>query len=156
MARWILLLLTAAMFINTGTRAEERRREEHRRKDGDKKDGDKKDGDAKDANTLEGTLSSKGDNWIEVKQDNSDKVAKFIPQWVGGNDGGFNKETLEKIGKLKVGSRVRVVYKQDEHLRVIDVKTIDGDKKEGGDHKDGDKKEGDKKDGDKKEGGDRK
>src|SRR5690349_14661384 len=89
MARWILLLLTAAMFINTGTRAEERRREEHRRrdgdrkdgdkKDGDKKDGDKKDGEAKDANTLEGTLNSKGENWIEVKQDNSDKVAKFIP-----------------------------------------------------------------------------
>jgi hypothetical protein len=169
----LFVTLFAVMLFAFGTSAEERprrdgerregerrdgdRRDGERRRDGEKRDGDRKDGDkkdvAKEGQTVEGTLSAKGENWIEVKADNSEKTAKFIPQWIGGTPdkgGGFDKEVLEKIGKLKVGSRVLVHWKQDEHLRVINVKAIDGgERKEGdGERKDGEHKERERKDGD--------
>jgi len=154
--RVILLLLTAALLLVFDTSAEERKHEGERqhnerrekrdgdRKDGDRKEGEKKEGD-KEGGVVDGTLTAKGEKWIEVKGDKSEKGLKLIPQWIGGmpdKGGGLDKEVLEKIGKLKVGSRVRVHWKQDEHLRVLDVKAIDGgEKKEGGEMRDGERRE---------------
>ncbi|HYF52045.1 MAG TPA: hypothetical protein VEJ63_21730 [Planctomycetota bacterium] len=169
----LLVTLAALMLFAFSTSAEERRRdgerregerreEREKRRDGERKEGERKEGDRKDAQVVEGTLAAKGENWIEVKAANSDKTAKFIPEWIGGmpdKGGGFDKEVIEKIAKLKVGSRVLVHWKQDEHLRVINVKALDGgERKEGeGDRKEGEHKERDgdhkheRKDGERRE-----
>ena len=86
--------------------------------------------------TLEGLLVSKGDGnaSIEFIADGSDKAVKYIPEWVGGNPkdgGGLKKETLEAIKKIPAPNRVMLKWKDEEHLRVVEIKLLEPEKKEG-------------------------
>lgn len=85
---------------------------------------------------LEGLLVSKGENGssIEIIPDGSEKAVKYIPGWVGGNPkdgGGFKKETVEAIKKLITPNRVLLKWKDEEHLRVVEIKLLEPEKKEG-------------------------
>jgi hypothetical protein len=94
--------------------------------------GDNKDtGDAKKAKkrggTVIGTLTKKGDNFIEVKADGEEKARKYVPHWVGGapaKGGGPDKKMLAVFRKLQVGSRVEVKWEFDERPRAVAVKLL--------------------------------
>jgi hypothetical protein len=90
-------------------------------------DEQKKDEPATKSGTVVGTLSAKGDNWIEVKADGEEKARKYVPNWVGGapaQGGGPDKEMVKVIKELKVGSRVRVEWKFEERPRVVKVEVL--------------------------------
>jgi hypothetical protein len=77
--------------------------------------------------TVIGTLTKKGDNFIEVKADGEEKARKYVPHWVGGNPaqgGGPDKKMLAVFRKLKVGSRVEVKWEFDERPRAVAVKLL--------------------------------
>lgn len=85
---------------------------------------------------LEGLLVSKDKSgkWIEFIADGSDKAVKYIPEWVGGNPndgGGLKKDTIEAISKIPVPNRVLLKWKDEEHLRVVEIKVLEPEKKEG-------------------------
>lgn len=85
---------------------------------------------------LEGLLVSKNKSgkWIEFIADGSDKAVKYIPEWVGGNPkdgGGLKKETIEAISKIPAPNRVLLKWKDEEHLRVVEIKILEPEKKEG-------------------------
>lgn len=85
---------------------------------------------------LEGLLVSKGKNgeFVEIIPDGSETAVKYIPEWVGGNPndgGGFKKETVETIKKLITPNRVLLKWKNEEHLRVVEIKILEPQKKEG-------------------------
>jgi hypothetical protein len=74
-----------------------------------------------------GTLTAKDRAWIEVKADGEEKARRYMARWVGGapkDGGGPDKEMLETIRGLKVGSRVRVEWVFDERPRVVKVEVL--------------------------------
>lgn len=75
---------------------------------------------------IEGTVTGLGDRWIEVTS--GDKpVVRLIPPWLGGNPdqgGGLDKTVLRKLGQVRVGDRVLVVWEMPEGKRVVDVKKL--------------------------------
>jgi hypothetical protein len=80
----------------------------------------------KKAGQLNGILSSKGDAWVEVVEDNG-LVARYLAPWEGGSPsrgGGFHLKSLEKIKELVVGNRVFLDWFWDGHLRVKKIKHI--------------------------------
>ena len=80
----------------------------------------------KKAGQLNGILSSKGDAWVEVVEDNG-LVARYLAPWEGGSPsrgGGFHFKTLEKFKELVVGNRVYLDWYWDGHLRVKKIKHI--------------------------------
>jgi hypothetical protein len=94
---------------------------------GDKKDTRDEKKARKRGGTVIGTLTKKGDNFIEVKADGEEKARKYVPHWVGGapaQGGGPDKKMLAVFGKLKVGSRVEVKWEFDERPRAIAVKLL--------------------------------
>ncbi len=83
--------------------------------------------------SIRGILSSKGDTWIEILDD-QDQSFRFIPEWAGkgpANGGKFKTETIEMIEQLIVGNRVEVKWMHDGFLRILDARTIRPSKKEG-------------------------
>lgn len=85
---------------------------------------------------LEGLLvaKDKSGKWVEFIADGSEKAVKYIPEWVGGNPndgGGLKKETMEAISKIPSPNRVLLKWKHEEHLRVLEIKLLEPDKKEG-------------------------
>jgi len=81
----------------------------------------------KKSGTVVGTLTAKGDTWIEVKADGEEKARRYVPNWVGGTPqqgGGPDKEIVKVIKDLKPGSRVRVEWKFEERPRVIKVEVL--------------------------------
>ncbi len=77
--------------------------------------------------TVVGTLTKKGENFIEVKADGEEKARKYVPHWVGGapaQGGGPDKKMLAVFSKLKVGSRVEVKWEFEERLRAVAVKLL--------------------------------
>lgn len=102
----------------------------------DEKDKPKKD--EKKKGTVVGVLDKKGPSWIEVKADGEEKARRYVPHWRGGlpkDGGGPDKKMVEQIGKLKVGSRIRVEWSFEERARVEKIEVLkepakkDGDKK---------------------------
>src|SRR5439155_13914947 len=77
--------------------------------------------------TVIGTLTKKGENFIEVKADGEEKARKYVPRWVGGapaQGGGPDKKLLKVFKGLKVGSRVRLEWEFDERPRVLRVEVL--------------------------------
>jgi hypothetical protein len=88
------------------------------------KDDKKKD---KRGGTVVGTLTKKGDNFVEVKADGEEKARRYVPRWVGGlpaKGGGFDKKVLETFKKLKEGSRVRLEWEFEERPRVLRIEML--------------------------------
>lgn len=85
---------------------------------------------------LEGLLISVGEKGesVEIIPDGSEKAIKYIPEWVGGNpkDGGnLKKETVEAIKKLIIPNRVLLKWKNEEDLRVVEIKILEPERIEG-------------------------
>ena len=93
---------------------------------GDKKDEKgKKDEPCK--GTVVGQITAKSENFVEVKADGEEKARKYVPHWRGGapdKGGGPDKEMLKQIGKLTVGSRVRLDWEFEERLRVVKIEVL--------------------------------
>ena len=78
--------------------------------------------------TVTGLVTSKGDNWIAVKADGQDEPTMYMPPWHGGTpkDGGtFDKDALEKVKAVAVGSKVRLAFKMDEHPRIASIEVLE-------------------------------
>jgi|SRR5581483_4463466 len=74
-----------------------------------------------------GTLSAKGEAFIEVKADGEEKARKYVPEWKGGAPaagGGPDKEMLKVFSTLKVGSRVEVEWVFHERFRALKVTVL--------------------------------
>lgn len=74
---------------------------------------------AKDG-TMVGTVAEKGETWIRVT-DADGKSERFSPRWVGGNEGGFDKDMLKKIDAAKLKATVVVKWVRDERMRVVEL-----------------------------------
>src|SRR5262245_57857573 len=77
--------------------------------------------------TVIGTLTNKGENFIEVQAAGEEKARKYFPQWVGGapaKGGGFDKNTIKAIREVTVGSRVEIEWLFQERLRVTNLKVL--------------------------------
>ncbi len=75
---------------------------------------------------LWGILSSKGQAWIEIKEDKG-FTHRYLSPWQGGsptNGGGFEKGTIELFDELVVGNRVWMSWFWDGHLRVNKIRVI--------------------------------
>jgi hypothetical protein len=86
---------------------------------------------------LTGLLVARGDSWIEVKADGSDKIKRYIPHWRGGMPdagGGPDRDMLDNIAVLVTGNRVKLSWSFEEHLRIENVKMIEVKDKKGNDH----------------------
>ncbi len=67
------------------------------------------------------------ENYIEVKPAGRGFTERYWPPFVGNSRpslGGFDKQVIETIAKLKVGDRVRVGWYCDERKRAAQVKVI--------------------------------
>lgn len=88
--------------------------------------------------TVTGLVTSKGDNWIEVKADGEEKGRKYFPHWVGGNPaqgGGPDKKMIAEIKKTPLKSRVSLEWLFEERPRVEKIEILskpktNGDKKD--------------------------
>ncbi len=88
--------------------------------------------------TVTGLVTSKGDNWIEVKADGEEKGRKYFPHWVGGNPaqgGGPDKKMIAEIKKTPLKSRVSLEWLFEERPRVEKIELLskpktNGDKKD--------------------------
>jgi hypothetical protein len=77
--------------------------------------------------TVVGTLTAKGDNFIEVKADGEEKGRRYVPHWRGGAPaagGGLDKKMLAVFKTLKIGSRVRVEWAYEERYRAEKVEVL--------------------------------
>jgi hypothetical protein len=82
---------------------------------------------------LNGILISKGEAWVEVKED-SLSVERYLAPWVGqspSRGGGFEPKLLANIQDLVVGNRVKMTWFWDGHLRVGEIKHLKPKKKSG-------------------------
>ncbi len=94
--------------------------------------------------TVTGLVTSKGDNWIEVKADGEEKARKYYPHWRGGapaQGGGLDKKMLADIKKTQLKSRISLDWSYEERPRVEKIEVLSQPKKDGEKPKtDGDKK----------------
>ena len=87
----------------------------------------------KKSGVLNGILISKGEAWIEVKEDNL-SVSRYLAPWMGqspARGGGFDQKLLADIKDLIVGNRVKMALFWDGHLRVKKIQHIKPRKKSG-------------------------
>ena len=87
-----------------------------------------------DKGTINGLLTGKGENWIEVRADDAKESKRYIPNWIGGapkDGGGADKATIEAIKKLRVPNRVKLDWAFTEHLRIVSVEMLEPKEKSG-------------------------
>lgn len=75
---------------------------------------------------LNGILSSKGEAWVEIIEDNG-LLNRYLAPWHGGSPsrgGGFHSKTIDTFNDLVVGNRVKLDWFWDGHLRVKKVSQI--------------------------------
>ena len=75
---------------------------------------------------LQGILTSKGEAWLEVKDDKG-FLHRYLAPWEGrgpSRGGSFNKEIITLIDSLVVGNRVLMQWYWNGHLRVENVQVI--------------------------------
>jgi len=107
------MLVLALAVVGSRTTAEE-----------PKKEGEKK-------GTVTGVVTTKGENWIEVKADGEEKARRYVPHWRGGNPkdgGGPDKEMVAKIKEVPVKARVRLEWTFEERPRVEKIEVLRKDK----------------------------
>lgn len=82
---------------------------------------------AQQTGVSEGVLTAKGEAWIAVLADGEQQPTKLIPRWVGGlprNGGGLDKRMLLLFRELVIGSRLKVSWLRDEHVRVVEIQVL--------------------------------
>ena len=83
--------------------------------------------------TLNGILVSKGEFWIEVKDDNG-YAERYLAPWNGpgpSRGGGFDPTSLRRFKELVVGNRVSMKWSWDGHLRALEIEIIKPSKESG-------------------------
>jgi hypothetical protein len=94
----------------------------------EKEGGDHKTG---DKGVITGEIIKKDGPKISVRGE--EKTLALIPYWRGGmpaDGGGFEKEMVAKLKNFKVGDRVKVAWRFEEHYRIDSIeKTGGGDRK---------------------------
>ena len=109
--RWMAVLVVVLAVALTG-RAEEPK---------------KKDADEGKKGTVTGTVTAKGDNWIEVKADGEEKARRYMAHWRGGlpkDGGGPDKEIVVKIKEVPLKARVRLEWSFHERPRVEKIEVL--------------------------------
>lgn len=76
---------------------------------------------ADEGGTVTGVVASKGDTWLGVKAEGQEDPSLYMPYWKGT---GFDNEMLMNIRKIDVGSKVKLVWKSDEHPRIVSVEVL--------------------------------
>ncbi len=74
--------------------------------------------------TIRGTVSGKGDTWIEIAPEEG-RTQKFRAPWRGGQPhqgGGPDQEIVKKIASLKVGAKVALDWEILEGKRAVDIR----------------------------------
>jgi len=79
---------------------------------------------------LVGVVVSRGREFVEVRAEGEEQAKKYKPQWIGEHGGGLDRRMLERIADLKQGMRVRMVWKFEEHDRVIGIERLPEEKRE--------------------------
>lgn len=82
---------------------------------------------------LDGILVSKGEFWIEVKDDNG-YAERYLAPWQGlgpTRGGGFDPAYLVLFKELIVGNRVTMKWSWDGHLRVQEIEIVRPGKEKG-------------------------
>lgn len=153
----LLAVIALLCLIPADANAFERRKNRENREN--REEGDRNGG------TLEGLLTTRSENFIEVRADGDDKPVKYTPLWKGDRTGGPDKAMLAKFTELKSNTRVRLRWSQDDHGRhVEEIQTIakdeprrEGERRDGerrdGERRDGERRDGERMDGDRREGG---
>ena len=80
-----------------------------------------------DHGELEGILTQKSTNWIDVRDDKG-FINRYLPLWVGDSPsrgGTFEPQMIELIDELIVGNRVYLKWSWDGHLRVKAVRVLE-------------------------------
>ena len=75
---------------------------------------------------IKGILTSKGEAWVEVKDDLG-YAHRYLAPWsgkIGAYNGSFNSEIINQINELIVGNRVSLDWELNDHLRVIGIQVI--------------------------------
>ena len=73
-----------------------------------------------------GILDSKGEAWIEVREDSGFRN-RYLAPWQGGSpskNGGFDPYILRIIKETIVGNRIRLKWRHDGHLRIEELDVI--------------------------------
>ena len=86
---------------------------------------DKKD--EKRSGSVTGVVTAKDKAWIEVKAAGEEKGRRYVPHWRGGapkDGGGPDKKLVEALGKIPVGSQVRLEWEFDERPRVVKLELL--------------------------------
>lgn len=99
----------------------------------DEKKADKKDPPEKRSGTVVGLVTAKEKNWIEVKADGEEKGRRYFPRWIGGAPaagGGLEKKTLETFAKLKLGTRIKLMWEFEERPRAVKIEVLKEPEKE--------------------------
>jgi hypothetical protein len=78
---------------------------------------------------VEGTITAKGETWIEVKPAGDTPAERYMPRWIGGMPsagGGLDRDMLRLFAQLRVGQRVRLEWILDERKRVVRIAPLSG------------------------------
>ena len=81
----------------------------------------------KKSGTVTGVVTAKDQAWVEVKAAGEEKARRYVPHWRGGqpkDGGGPDKKLVEAIGKIPVGSQVRLEWEFDERPRVVKIELL--------------------------------
>jgi hypothetical protein len=100
--------------------------------------------------SIVGTVTQREPSWLEIRADGEEKPIKYSAPWVK-EFNGPDKHVMERIAKIQQGARVRMVWKLDEHERIIGVQKIEDGPKRELPRKEGDRKEPERKDGEHRE-----
>jgi hypothetical protein len=76
---------------------------------------------ADEGGTVTGIVASKGDTWLGVKAEGQEDPSLYMPYWKGT---GFDNEMLATIKTVAVGSKVKLVWKSDEHPRIVSLEML--------------------------------
>jgi hypothetical protein len=83
--------------------------------------------------TVIGMVKAKDKYWIEVLADGEEKARRYMPQWLAAtpsSGAGLDKKMLETFAKLKLGSRIKIMWEFDERARAIKIDVLKEPEKE--------------------------
>ncbi len=63
-----------------------------------------------------GIVMGKGEKYIDIKTEG--ETRRFMPRWIGGANGGLDKDMLHLIAQAPIGAKVKYAWIFDEHLRI--------------------------------------
>ncbi len=82
---------------------------------------------AENQGTVTGQVMGKDDDeWIEIKPADG-PLHRYVPRWLGGNDGGLDADAKRLIRESEVGSNVNATWEYDERTRLVFMTKIGGE-----------------------------